>query len=358
MTHSKAHHICIVDDETSIGTALREDLEMQGYTVSCYDSAEAFLAALPALIDCSLIISDINMPGLSGFDLCKTVRSQKERGHIPIILITGREENSKTKGLQTGADELISKPFSLAELNAKVESLLKIRETEVSLNERLDSTSRHLHQMQQFVSPNVVNLVTKEAQEKILKPHRARIVVLFADLRGFTTFSEKFEPEEVMEVLGQYYKAVGNAAIKHRGTLGHLAGDGIMVFFNDPEPIDNPMAVALQAALEAREALAVHKKQWRERNYNIDFGIGVSEGYATIGSIGFEHFSQYSAIGSVTNFAARLCQVAQDGQILVSSRFLSRLERCQYEAESIGDLQLKGIERLVQANNVLSLKAI
>src|SRR5690606_18220078 len=160
------------------------------------------------------------------------------------------------------------------DLHAKIRSLLEIRAKEIV-------THGTLKQMRQFLPPNVADIMSSRPQ--LLKPHREQVTVLFADLRRFTSFSERVEPEEVLQVLEQYFTIVGNAAIKYRGTLGHLAGDGIMVFFNDPEPQQNHMELAIRMALEAREGLIEQRKVWEQKNYNIDFGIGISEGHATIG---------------------------------------------------------------------------
>lgn len=352
--------ICVIDDQVSFGRALCELLHVQGFRALYFASAAAFLAERAHLQRYDLIISDIQMPEMTGHEMCRVIRADSKLGRIPVILMTGDDpDNERALGIEAGADDFIGKPYRARELLAKIKSLLEIRAKELDMNEQLRNESQKSHrleQLQQFLSPNVANLLTRDDTPQLLKPHRREVTVLFADLRRFTSFAQKAEPEEVLEVLSSYYTAVGNAAIKYRGTLGHLAGDGIMIFFNDPEPIENHKEIALQMALEAREALLTQREHWRDRLYDIDFGMGLSEGYATIGRIGFDRFAQYSVIGTVTNFASRLCGVADEGQIFVSHRFLARLQGQDCDSEAKGEVQLKGIDVPVKVHSIHSMK--
>lgn len=348
--------LCIVDDDEAHLRAMAKYLTGQGYRVDTFTSAEEFLSLKDASNTYDLLISDINMPGLSGLSLCRAIRASREDVRLPIILITGSDpSNDHANGLDAGADEFISKPFSTRHLLAKVRSLLEIRARDLQKRKELLSSQGLNNELSRFVSPNVATHLSHTENQAFLQPHRADVTVLFTDLRRFTAFSEKANPEEVLEVLREYYSAVGRAAMKYKGTLGHLAGDGIMVFFNDPVPVKDHMQVAILMALEAREELRLLKKNWDHRQYDIDFGIGISEGSATIGGIGFDRFSQYSVIGTVTNFASRLCHIAVDGQILVSHRYISRLNPGFCDIEHIGDVNLKGIEKAVSVYNIKSL---
>lgn len=339
--------VCVVEDDPGLNGVLCQLLQEGGFEVRAFPSGTEFLQQLSQIERYDLIISDINMPGISGYDLCRKIRTDKKLGRIPVILITGSDASAeKADGLEAGADDFISKPFSMKDLLAKVSSLLRIRAEEVQT----------LGRLRKFLSPNIATLLAGEDQESLLKPHRAEVTVVFVDLRRFTSFSERVEPEEVLSVLSGYYTAVGNAAIKYKGTLGHLAGDGIMVFFNDPEPVEHHRETALCMAVEAREQLLLQKLAWDERRYGIDFGFGVSEGFATIGGIGFDRFSHYSVIGPVANIASRLCGAADGGQILVSDRFLSRIDASGFRTQTIGEIQLKGIETAVLVHNVLGLQ--
>jgi adenylate cyclase len=175
------------------------------------------------------------------------------------------------------------------------------------------------------------------------------------DLRGFTAFAEVSEPEEVMSVLREYHTEMGKLILEHEGTLEHFAGDGIMVFFNDPIAVPNPAERAIRMALAMRERVTELTKKWRSLGYKLGFGVGIAHGYATIGAIGFEGRQEYGAIGPVSNLASRLCDEAKSGQILVSQRVLGMLNEL-VEVESVGDLNLKGFHRAISAHNILKLK--
>lgn len=349
--------VCIVDDDFDHSEAMSDFLKYQNFQVVLFSSPAEFINKKDDLSTYDLVISDINMPGMSGFDLCRWIRATPTPVRLPVILITGSDPTlDKALGVEAGADEFIGKPFSIRLLIAKIRSLLEIREKELQRLQELETSKGLNAELERFVSPNIASRLNKDSRQGILQPHRAEVTVFFVDLRRFTAFSEKAEPEEVLEVLHHYYTAVGTAAIKYKGTLSHLAGDGIMVFFNDPEPLPDHREMAIRMALEAREALQAQKKAWDERQYDIDFGMGLSEGFATIGGIGFDSFSQYTVIGPVSNFASRLSDLAVEGQILVSHRFLSRIKADVVESALIGEMTLKGIEKSVSIHNILSLK--
>lgn len=343
--------VAVVDDDEDMRKSVGAQVAARGFRLVSFASADEFLAWLGrGDAVCDLVISDINMPGASGYDLCRVVRARAPSDRIPIILVTGSDpENEKSTGLIAGADDFIPKPFRSAELFAKVDSLLNIRAADLRKAEKI---GRLTH----FVSPTVARMLIADAPPALLKPHRADVSVLFVDLRRFTSFAEQAGPEEVLEVLGRYYNTVGDIVVRHAGTLGHLAGDGVMAFFNDPEPVPDHQKVAIRAALEMRAELALLREAWRGRGYDIDFGIGIAEGDATIGGVGFDRFWQYSVIGPVTNLAARLCQAADRGQILVSQRFLGRLEPHPYEACSLGAFQLKGLPQPISVFDVAVLR--
>ena len=326
--------ICVVDDDLQMRQSLCVLLTGKGYLTKSFQSAQEFVDwFMSAALACDLILSDCTMPGLSGYDLCRKVRALPAPERIPIILMTGSEEGEEQRaiGIEAGADDFVRKPLQSRELLAKIASLLEIRSQEIvilselgsarkqneALSERLERQNlraQRLGRLVKYVSPNVADLVTSGAEEGVVPPHRAEVTVMFIDLRGFTRFSSLAEPDEVMEVLGEYYRIVGGIALKHRGTLGHLAGDGVMVFLNDPESIDRHQKVATEMAITIRDALSATRNRWFDRGHEIGFGIGLADGMATIGSIGFERFWQYSVIGPVSNLAARLCQAARHSQ--------------------------------------------
>jgi adenylate cyclase len=215
------------------------------------------------------------------------------------------------------------------------------------------SEIERMSKLRRFLPPQVADLIVASGTEKQLESHRREITALFCDLRGFTGFSESSDPEDVMLLLRDYHAAIGEIIIKYSGTLERYAGDGVMVVFNDPVPIQNPALQAVQMALDMRTAIGALTGKWRRLGHEIGFGIGVAHGFATLGTIGFEGRFDYAAIGTVSNVASRLCDEAKPGQILISPRVLMAVEK-DVTVEPVGDFMLKGISRPVAAYNVLS----
>jgi class 3 adenylate cyclase len=210
--------------------------------------------------------------------------------------------------------------------------------------------------LRRFLPPQVADLIVASGSEKQLESHRREITALFCDLRGFTGFSESSDPEDVMALLREYHAAIGGIINKYGGTLERYAGDGVMVVFNDPIPVDNPALQAVQMAIDMRAAIGGLIEKWRKLGHDIGFGIGIAHGFATLGTIGFEGRFDYAAIGTVSNVASRLCDEAKPGQILISPRVLMAVEK-DITVEPVGDFSLKGIRRPLTAYNVLHTKA-
>ena len=229
-----------------------------------------------------------------------------------------------------------------------------------TLNQQLEqrvtdqvSEIERMSKLRRFLPPQVADLIVASGAEKQLESHRREITALFCDLRGFTGFSEKSDPEDVMSLLREYHAAIGEIIIKYSGTLEHYAGDGVMVFFNDPIPVPNPALQAVQTALEMRMAIEALTEKWRRLGHELGFGVVIAHGFATLGTIGFEGRFDYAAIGTVSNVASRLCDEAKPGQILISPRVLMAVEDA-VNVEPVGDFKLKGISSPVAAYNVLS----
>ena len=233
----------------------------------------------------------------------------------------------------------------LAEWNKTLE--LRVQ-TQVEQLERLERLKR-------FFSPQLAELIVAGGADDPLKTHRRDVTVVFLDLRGFTAFAETAEPEEVMAVLREYHAAMGQLIMEHEGTLECFIGDGMMVLFNDPVPVPNPQERAVRMALAMRARFVAINSAWSKLGYDIGMGVGIAQGYATIGAIGFEGRWDYGSIGTVCNLAARLCGEAKPGQILIPQRFLASIADLA-EVESIGELSLKGFQRAVTAYNVLRMK--
>ena len=218
--------------------------------------------------------------------------------------------------------------------------------------EELERVSR----LRRFLSPQLADLIVSSGDETLLDSHRREITVVFCDLRGFTSFAETNEPEEVMEILGEYHQALGDLVFRFEGTLERFTGDGLMVFFNDPVPCSDPSDRAVRMAVGMRERTKQLAESWSRRGQDLALGIGIAQGYATLGRIGFEGRFDYSAIGSVTNLAARLCAEAAPWQILVTQRVQTAAERL-IVSELVGSFEVRGFSRPVRAHNIRGLNA-
>jgi class 3 adenylate cyclase len=222
-------------------------------------------------------------------------------------------------------------------------------------NARAYQTVEQLGRLKRFFSPQLADLIIRGGADDPLRTHRREVTVVFLDLRGFTAFAEGTDPEEVMGVLHEYHAAMGELILAHEGTLERFTGDGMMIFFNDPVPVPNPAERALRMAVAMRERATELAARWRRRGYDLDLGIGIAKGFATIGAIGFEGRWDYGAIGTVTNLAARLCGEARPGQILIAPRVFAEVEEL-VEAEELGPQTLKGFARPVTPLNVVRLR--
>ena len=250
------------------------------------------------------------------------------------------------KELRERTEQVEAQSQELVKLNLQLEQRVADQVGEIERMGRL----------RRFLPPQVADLIVASGSEKQLESHRREITALFCDLRGFTGFSESADPEDVMALLRDYHAAIGEIIIKYSGTLERYAGDGVMVVFNDPVPVENPALQAVLMALEMRDAIGALTETWRRWGHDIGFGIGIAHGFATLGTIGFEGRFDYAAIGTVSNVASRLCDEAKPGQILISPRVLTKVEDA-VTVEPVGEFTLKGIRRPLAAYNVLAAKA-
>jgi len=255
--------------------------------------------------------------------------------------------------------ELEASREALLEAHAKVQAqAAELASWNKTLEERVAAQLGEIDRMarlKRFLAPSLAELIVSSGDERILESHRRDISVLFCDLRGFTSFAESAEPEEVMELLHDYHRVLVPLIQSFEGTLDRFVGDGLMVFFNDPLPCPNPAERAVRLAVGMRDAMAALAAAWRRRGHQIGFGIGIAQGFATLGQIGFEGRFDYSAIGTVINTAARLCEAAKDGQILVTSRIATAIGDIA-DLGDIGLLTIRGLSRPLPISNVLSLK--
>ena len=361
-----AAKILVVDDTPSNVKLLADVLGARGYAViTAASGAEALETVDRERPD--LVLLDVMMPGMSGYDVCRKLRANPATTMLPVVMVTALDPGQeRVKGIEAGADDFLSKPIHQPEILARVRSLLRIK----SLYDELTDLNRTLEQrvgeqvaqlerlsrLKRFFSPALAEAIVSGGADDPLKSHRREIVVVFLDLRGFTAFAETSEPEEVMTVLRDYHATMGEVIVAHEGTLERFTGDGMMVFFNDPTPVPDPQARALRMALAMRARVETLTGRWRKLGFDLHVGIGIAQGYATLGAIGFEGRWDYGAIGTVTNLAARLCGEARGGQILVSRRLYTEVEQL-VEVEPLGELTLRGFARPVTAFNVLRTRA-
>jgi adenylate cyclase len=320
-----------------------------------------------------LILLDVMMPEMNGYQVLEQMKLVPSLRDIPVIVLSALDEiGSVVRCIELGAEDYLPKPFDPVLLRARIGACLekkRLRDQEIQLRSELAQWNKTLEarvqeqvtqlerlgRLKRFFSPQLAELIVSGDADDPLKTHRREITVVYLDLRGFTAFAETAEPEEVMNVLHEYHAAMGELILQYEGTLEHFAGDGMMIFFNDPVPIANPAQQAIRMTLAMRERVRELTVKWRKLGYDLDFGVGIAQGYATIGAIGFEGRWEYGAIGSVPNLAARLCGEAKPGEILVTQRLLSGVEDL-VEAEPVGELSLKGFHRPVTAYNILRLR--
>ncbi|MDA2891169.1 response regulator [Mycolicibacterium sp. BiH015] len=361
--------VLAVDDEPANLRLLDAVLSPHGHRVfTAHSAADAFGLLDRENID--LVLLDIVMPEMDGHAVCQQIRANPATEFLPVVMITASGREQRLAALRSGADDFITKPFDQSELLARVTSLARIKRYHDTIRRQADELAQwnaelesrvaaqvaeleRAHRLRHFLSPQLANVVLDE--EQLLQSHRRDIVVVFADLRNFTRFAEASEPEEVMAVLGEYHRAIGALVHSYEGTLERFTGDGIMVFFNDPIPQDDATERAVRMSLAIRDAVGELAARWRRSGHDLALGIGIAQGFATLGRIGFEGRFDYSAIGSVTNLSARLCSDAAGWQVLVTDRVLAAVEHLGCESEFVGDLQPKGFSRSVRVHNISEL---
>ena len=368
---SDGARILVVDDTPLNVKLLADLLRVKGFAVTSAASGQEALDRI-ATERPDLVLLDVMMPEMSGYEVCSRIRANVDTARLPVVMVTSLDAvTERVKGIEAGADDFLSKPVNQPELLARVRSLLRIKELDdelARLNRDLEqrvteqvSQLDRLGRLKRFFSPQLAELIVVGGADDPLKSHRRDITVVFLDLRGFTAFTETADPEDVMAVLGEYHAAVGALVLQHEATLERFTGDGIMVFFNDPLPLSDPALCAVRMALEMQREVAVLAAGWRRRGYELAMGVGIAQGFATLGGIGFPGRIDYGAIGTVTNLAARLCGEALGGEILVSRRAWASIEdRLDAQrdglacADPAGEFTLKGFHRPVPAFRLIA----
>lgn len=365
--------ILVVDDSPLSQRLIADLLTHAGHCVVSASGAVDALAQGESMPP-DLVLLDVLMPDIDGFALCREMRRRAAFEAVPIVMVTSLDaREDRLRGLEAGADDFLSKPIGHTELRARVRSLLRIKRlydevcqqrqalTQWSqlLEQRVDEKIRQIERLTRltrFLPPRLAQRLVAEDREDLLTSHRAEVTVLFADLRGFTAFAESAAPERVMEVLVRFHRLMGELIFQHGGTLERFTGDGMMVFFNDPDPVADHAWHATVLACAMRQAAAALTVEWRVGGGPEGLGLGLSRGQATIGAIGFAERQDYAAIGLVTNRAARLCAEARAGEILVCEHVWRDLAG-RVDGREAGALALKGFQGPVRAYAIDGLRA-
>ena len=362
--------VLVVDDQPQNVRLLEALLSPRGYDVRTASSGEEALAALDK-DDVDLVLLDIVMPGMDGYEVCRVIRERPATAYLPVVMVTASGDEEKVKALEAGADDFLTKPVNKNELLARVASLARIKRYQDTIKRQSDelatwnselerrvaeqvSQLERMSRLRRFLAPQVAELIVDSGDESFLESHRREIVVVFCDLRGFTTFAEASDPEEVMSVLEEYHAALGDLIFRFEGTLERFAGDGLMVFFNDPVRCQDGPARAIRMSVAMRTRVRGLAESWARQGHDLSLGIGIAQGYATLGRIGFDGRLDYAAIGTVTNLAARLCADAAPWQILVTERVFSAAGPVVV-GEDVGRRDLRGFSRQVHAFDIKGL---
>ena len=370
--------VLVVDDDAANRDVLARRLGRLGYAVREAENGREALDVMAAE-PVDLVLLDLNMPELDGYGVLERQHADPALRDIPAIMISASADiDSVVRCIEMGAEDHLGKPFDPVLLEARVGACLEKKRLRDQERELLATVSRqaealaewnetlearvaeqveeleNLARLRRFLSPQLADMIAK-GDDNVLRTHRRDIAVLFVDLSGFTAFSEVSEPEDVMAVLSEFHEDVGQLIDQFEATVGFFAGDGLMVFWNDPLPCPDPAERAVRMAVAMRERVAERTRAWRKRGHDLGFAIGVSLGYATLGEIGFEGRFDYGVIGSVVNLAARLCDHADRGQILISQRVRLAVEDVA-ELEELGLVSLKGFHNPLPAFAVTGLR--
>lgn len=357
--------ILVVDDQPDNVQLLADLLTLEGYAIETASSGQAALDSIARAAP-DLVLLDVVMPGLSGLDVLRRLRAEPRFAALPVVLVTALDpDTERVNGLEAGADDFLGKPVNGSELLARVRSLVRVKQlfdrvqaqaAELkALNEDLErrvadkvAEVERLSKLKRFLAPQVAARVALDGADSILASHRREIAVVFFDLRGFTAFSERCEPEDVLRVLREFHHAVGTESQRFSGTIERFVGDGAMVFFNDPEPVPEPSVQAARFALAVFAACREPLERWRREGFGLEVGSGLAYGYATLGAVGFSDRYDYAVVGTVANLASRLCAEARGGEIIASARAAAALP-ASFRLEPLGPLALKGFRDPVEA---------
>ena len=363
--------ILVVDDVPQNVRLLEAVLVPRGFDVVTANDGDSALRLVESE-EPDLVLLDVVMPKLDGYEVCRRLRARPETAMLPVRMVTASVAE-KAKVIEAGADDLIAKPFNQDEMLARVRSLLRIKryhdtveaqaaellQLNRSLEGRVHAQVRELERMQKlrrFLSPQLADAIVSSGDDSILRSHRRKVAMFFADLRGWTSFVDTVEPEELMQVLGEFHRTIGGLVRRFDATVGFLEGDGVQLFFNDPTEVPDAALRAVRMGCALREEMEAElTPQWLKRGYELDFGAGIALGYATCGEVGFEGRSDYAAIGAVTNLASRLADEARAGEVLIAQRLYAEVE-ADVEVEPAREFTLKGFRQPMTAFNLIAVR--
>jgi class 3 adenylate cyclase len=364
--------VLVVDDDAISRALLVRSLERDGHRVAVADNGRQALELLHA-DHYDIVLLDVLMPELDGYDTLAHIVGHEALRHIPVVMISALEDvDSVARCLELGAQDYLPKPFNPVLLRARINGCLmrkrlddtvraqaeELAEWNRTLNARVEeqvAEIERVNRLRSFLSPQVADAIVAAGDDSVLESHRREITAVFCDLRGFTHFSELVDPEDVMRVLREYHTEMGKIIFAYGATVEHFEGDGMMLYLNDPIPVPDATLEAVRMAVAMRDRGAMLAAQWRREGYDLDLGVGVAVGHATLGRIGFEGRFGYGAVGSVVNMAARLGNAAAGGQVLITQRVFAAVEDV-VETEPVVELELKGFHPPQRVYSLLALK--
>jgi adenylate cyclase len=362
--------VLVVDDLPQNVRLLEAVLSPRGFRVATASSGTEALEVLSKEHP-DVVLLDIVMPGMDGYEVCRRIREDPGTAFLPVIMITASGEQEKIRAIESGADDFVNKPFDRAELLARVRSLVRVkryhdtieqqatelvqwnRELERRVQDQIEQLER-VGRLRRFLPEQLAELIISSGDESFFNPHRREITVVCCDLRGFTAFAESAEPEDVWDILAEYNGALGDLIARFEWTLERFTGDGLVVFFNDPLPCEDAPLRSVRMALAMRQGVQELADRWQRRGHELALGVGIAQGYATLGRVGYADRFEYASVGSVTNLATRLCTEATPWQILVTQRVNAAAEELVV-SRLVGDLSLRGFSRPVRTFEISGL---